>query len=88
MPWECVFVSNDINEVWNAWVDLVNAAVDQCVPKKSKKKNRFAPWISNDIIKLARKKKRFYKKAKASDNADLWSIDTKKLCGHVSYINL
>lgn len=29
--------------------------------------------ISNDIIKLARKKKRFYKKAKASDNADLWS---------------
>ena len=73
VPWECVFVSNDINEVWNAWVDLVNAAVDQCVPKKSKKKNRLAPWISNDIIRLARKKKRFYKKAKASDNADLWS---------------
>ena len=46
---------------------------DQCVPKKSKKKNRCAPWISNDIIKLARKKKRFYKRAKASDNADLWS---------------
>ena len=39
VPWECVFVSNDINELWNAWVDLVNAAVDQCVPKKSKKKN-------------------------------------------------
>ena len=73
VPWDCVFVSNDINEVWNAWVDLFNAAVDQCVPKKSKKKNRCAPWISNDIIKLARKKKRFYKKAKASDNADLWS---------------
>ena len=73
VPWECIFVSNDINEVWNAWVDLVNAAVDQCVPKKSKKKNRFAPWISNDIIKLARKKKRFYKEAKASDNVDLWS---------------
>lgn len=73
MPWDCVFVSNDINEVWNAWVDLFNAAVDQCVRKKSKKKNRCAPWISNDIIKLARKKKRFCKKAKASDNADLWS---------------
>ena len=73
VPWDCAFVSNDINEVWNAWVDLFNAAVDQCVPKKSKKKNRCAPWISNDIIKLARKKKRFYKRAKASDNADLWS---------------
>ena len=22
VPWECVFVSNDINEVWNAWADL------------------------------------------------------------------
>ena len=59
VPWECIFVSNDTNEVWNAWVDLDNAAVDQCVPKKSKKKNRLAPWISNDIIKLARKKETF-----------------------------
>ena len=73
MPWECVFASNDINEVWNAWVNLFNAAVDQCVPKKGKKKNCCAPCISNDIIKVARKKKRFYKKAKASDKADLWS---------------
>ena len=36
MPWDCVFVSNDMNEVWNAWVDLFDNAVDQCTPKKNK----------------------------------------------------
>ena len=73
MPWDCVFVSNDMNEVWNAWVDLFDSAVDQCIPNKNKRKNRRAPWISDDIVKLARKKKRSYKKAKSSDNTDLWS---------------
>ena len=42
-------------------------------PRKNKRKNRRAPWISDDIVKIARKKKLFYKKAKSSDNADLWS---------------
>ena len=60
-------------EVWNAWVDLFDGAVYQCISKKNKRKNRRVPWISDDIVKLARKKKRSYKKAKSSDNADLWS---------------
>ena len=50
-----------------------NQTVDQCIPKKNKKKNRRAPWISEDIIKIARKKKRLYKKTKARDGANLWS---------------
>jgi hypothetical protein len=73
IPWDCALVSNDINDVWNCWVDLYNTTVDQCIPKKIKKKNRQAPWISEDIIKIARKKKRLYKKAKARDDANLWS---------------
>ena len=59
--------------MWNAWVDLFDSAVDQCIPKKNKRKNRRAPWILDDMVKLARKKKRSYKKAKSSDNTALWS---------------
>ena len=73
IPWDCAFISNDINDIWNSWVDLYNTAVDHCISKKHTKKNRRAPWISDDIIKIAGKKKRLYKKAKAGDDANLWS---------------
>lgn len=45
--------------------------------KKEKKKNRRAPWISAKIIKLVRKKKRLYKKAKNSSNIESWSTYKK-----------
>ena len=45
IPWDCAFISNDINDVWNSWVDLYNTAVDQCIPKKNKKKNSRAPKL-------------------------------------------
>ena len=72
MPWDCVFVSNDMNEVWNARVDLLTVQLISVFPRKTRK-NRRSPWISDDLVKLAGKKKCSYKKAKSSDNADLWS---------------
>ena len=72
IPWHCAFLSDDINEIWNAWTDLFFIAVDECIPKQRKKKNRRAPWISSDIIKLVRRKKRLYKKAKNSNNDETW----------------
>ena len=72
--WDRAFVSNDMSEVWIACVDHFDSAVDQCIPKKNKTKNQRTPWILEDIVKRACKKKRSYKKAKPSDNADLWSI--------------
>ena len=66
-----------MNEVWSAWSDLFFTAVDECISKKRKKKNRRAPWISQEIIKLVGKKKRLYKRAKHSDNDELWSTYKK-----------
>ena len=73
IPWHCAFLSNDVNEVWIAWTDLFFTAVDECISRRRKKKNRRAPWISAEIIKLVRKKKRLYKKAKNSSNIESWS---------------
>ena len=68
IPWHCAFLSNDVNEVWSAWTGLFFTAIDECISKRRKKKNRRAPWISAEIIKLVWKKKRLYKKAKNSSN--------------------
>ena len=55
IPWNCEFLSDDINEIWSAWTDLFFIAIDECILKHRKKKNRRAPWISSDIIKLVRR---------------------------------
>ena len=52
IPWHCAFLSNGVNEVWSVWTDLFFTAVDECISKRRKKKNRWAPWISAEIIKL------------------------------------
>lgn len=31
-PWNCAFMSDDINDNWLAWKDLFYAAVDRCIP--------------------------------------------------------
>ena len=77
IQWHCAFLSNDVNEVWSAWTDLFFTAVDECISKKKKKKNRRSPWISAEIIKLVRKKKRLYKKAKIRNNDESWSTYKK-----------
>ncbi|XP_022777603.1 uncharacterized protein LOC111319037 [Stylophora pistillata] len=46
--------------------------------KKEKKKNRQSPWISAELIKLVRKKKRLYKKAKISNHDKSWSTYNKE----------
>ena len=32
IPWNCAYVYDDIDEIWNAWSDLFLTAVDQPIP--------------------------------------------------------
>ena len=63
-PWHCAFMDTDIDRIWAAWSDLFLSAVDECIPKRTAKRNSNAPWISGDLIKLCRRKKALYKRAK------------------------
>ena len=38
--------------------------VNKSIPKYRHKRKNIAPWITKDLIKLSRKKKQLYKKAK------------------------
>lgn len=95
IPWDCIYLCRDVNEIWSCWIDLFLATVDECISKTSKKKNPRALWISVEITKLACEKKRLYKRAKSQNCDELWAKYKKvndllkKVCNeaHWEYLN-
>ena len=73
IPWHCAFLDDDINIFWSAWSDLLFAAIDECIPKRQIKTRKNAPWITSELIKLCKKKKKLYKKAKRSGLQNDWN---------------
>lgn len=94
-PWHCAFLEDNIDLVWSAWSDLLLSAVDECIPKHQVKRSTNAPWIYCKLIKLCRKKKLPYKRAKKSSKESDWvnyrkfNNQLKKECNSVRwrYIN-
>ena len=70
IPWSCAFFDDDYNRT--CWKDLLFTAMDQCIPLCQSKRKSNAPWITKDLIKLCRKKKSLYNKARKSANPALW----------------
>ena len=56
----------DIEENWQKWKDIFNAAVDQCIPRVPWKFSRSKNWLTKETIKTIKKKIRLYRKAKKS----------------------
>ena len=71
-PWYFTSEQQDINANWEVWKDLYFAAVNESIHKYRHKRKNIAPWITKDLIKLSRKKKHLYKKAKKSNSEDHW----------------
>ena len=71
-PWHCAFLEDNIDLVWSAWSDLLLSAVDECIPNHQVKRSTNAPWIDCKLIKLCRKKKLLYKRAKKSSKESNW----------------
>jgi hypothetical protein len=55
-PWDMAFVKNDINNSLNIWSDLFFAAVNEHIPKCTKRCVTNQPWIDSELFKLIRKK--------------------------------
>ena len=73
IPWHCAFLEDDIDIIWSAWSDLLFTAIDECIPKRQIKSRKNAPWITIELIKLCKKKKKkLYKKAKKSGLQNDW----------------
>ena len=72
--WFYILEQEDINANWETWKDLYFAAVNESIPKYRHKRKNIAPWIIKDLIKMCRKNKQLYKRAKKSTREDHWVI--------------
>ena len=70
-PWDLFMDDNDIESSWEGFLDLFEAAVHDCIPRK-RSRRKSNPWITSDIKKLIRKKQKAFKDAKRSATKELW----------------
>ena len=78
-------MDTDIDRLWAAWYDLFLSAVDECIPKRTAQRNSNAPWIRGYLLKLCRRKKALYKRAKTCaltdwDKYSNFNDDVNKEC--------
>ena len=62
------FDGSDVDQCWESWRDLFLNAVESIIPKIKLKDARSPGWIDDEIIKLSRKKRGLFKKAKHSNS--------------------
>ncbi|MEW8542945.1 MAG: endonuclease/exonuclease/phosphatase family protein, partial [Candidatus Thiodiazotropha sp.] len=67
------FKSTDINRYTETVTEQLIEIAKQCIPNKLIKVHPTEPqWITNDIKRQIRKRKRLYKRAKGTNDPDLW----------------
>ena len=62
-PWDLAFVHNDVNESLSIWCDLFFSAVNEPIPKCTRRNTSDHPWIHSELLKKIKKKNIQRKKA-------------------------
>lgn len=62
-PWDMAFVHNDVNESFSLWCDLFSSAVNEHIPKCTRRNTTDHPWIDSEILTTIKKKNNQRKKA-------------------------
>ena len=66
--WEFLFQHNDINSACTAFYDCVYSIIASFVPKSTSTRSSYPVWFSPKIIRLIKRKRTVWKKAKISGN--------------------
>ena len=64
IPWGCCFFNNNVEESWMKFKDILFSVADQCIPKVVLHTRKQTNWLSDETLKLIRKKKQLYKRVK------------------------
>lgn len=67
-PWDCAFVFQDPNDVFDAWYKIFNCIIDEYLPLKQKRvKRKVQPkWFSAEVLKGIKARDKLLKKARKS----------------------
>ena len=60
IPCNCAFLEDDVNSAAVNVTDLIWTAADDCIPKFVVKKKLNPPWITREVLKLVKKKRKLW----------------------------
>uniref|UniRef100_A0A147BCJ7 Putative rna-directed dna polymerase from mobile element jockey-like protein n=1 Tax=Ixodes ricinus TaxID=34613 RepID=A0A147BCJ7_IXORI len=63
-PWSMVLSEPSTHEMYDLWTDFMTAIQTECVPHSPASKKKRPPWITTDIVKLARRKRLLFNRAR------------------------
>ncbi|KAG0422981.1 hypothetical protein HPB47_001267 [Ixodes persulcatus] len=63
-PWSMVLTESSPNDMYELWLDFMAAIQAETVPHFHASKKRRPPWITNDIVKIARRKRQLFNRAR------------------------
>ena len=72
IPWDTIFVFNEVDDIVHGWYSLLNEAIDANAPIKRKRitDDTKPQWLSPAILKLMKKRDHLLKRAKRSNTPD------------------
>jgi Reverse transcriptase (RNA-dependent DNA polymerase)/Endonuclease-reverse transcriptase len=68
----------DATEAWNKFKDRVANMVEECVPKRRRRNQNRPPWLSQEILREIRRRKRMWARDKHKANKDEYKEQDKK----------
>ena len=77
--WKEEMKNKDVNSAWEGLRDTLNRAVEENVPKKKRRKQNRPAWLSQEILRGIRKKKRLWKRAKLGENLEQYKEEEKRV---------
>ena len=66
IPWNSCFLGDSIEDAWMKFKDLLITAADQCIPRVALKPRKRLNWLSDDTLRMIRRKRWSYKVAKCT----------------------
>ena len=70
IDWRSELDGKEVEEAWTAFTGRIQQAVGKHVPVRRKRNQNRPAWLSTDILRAIRKKKRLWTKAKSGEQVD------------------
>jgi len=58
IPWTSYLWGDSIEDSWQRFKDLLFAAADECIPKVTLRKRKKKTWLSDETLRMIRRKRR------------------------------
>jgi flavin-dependent dehydrogenase len=76
--WRDELRGTSTEEAWTSLRDKVSSWVESCVPKKRMRNRNRPPWLSQEILREIRRRKRMWTRDKDKANKDEYKEQDKK----------